>query len=635
MTVTTPKGTIMRNMLLATACALALVGCSTGGQAPLAELTPDTLIAEASARAEGALAPQDGYEALFAALPGGAAGQASGFSPEGDGAVATGVVIAFGDSGVSLTIDEMRAYDLTPDALAAAEGSQLAARLDLRGVSFEGLGGATEAMTDGLMGGMLGDAMDGARIDQAFDRYDYRMEQLVLDGFTVAALPEANEGTEDDLAKDYLRVMSLFGADRFLATGVTADLDVSQTVGVTVELSGDEAGDAAGETVATDTSMTLRMDEFGGADWRGLDLGMEFLRGLSTETRQTTNGIATPASDVRAEEIVIRDLSLSRVLPFLLSETMPSAADTDLMSLGRWEMTNVATLLGGRTISTTEAATLDLTAWHGLMPERITYEATERVEVGGLVEMVREQVDAVAAATAANPDAEAEALAEAPDMAMFEEVATALREAGLETVRSNGRLDYAYAPETGAVTFRTNSVTDEMGTIALDLAMMLPSYARFAETPVEGGVEGAGEETSPLSALLAEEAALDRLSLTLDDEGGLDALLQVIIAVADATADTDEAPGLAMLRGQEPAQLRQMLSGLVTMGSVQAAQAIPQVSDYATALSAWLSEGGELTVVIDPDSPLGAAAIAEMQTMPGGPAAMVDRLGITVTHVGE
>ena len=87
-----------------------------------------------------------------------------------------------------------------------------------------------------------------------------------------------------------------------------------------------------------------------------------------------------------------------------------------------------------------------------------------------------------------------------------------------------------------------------------------------------------------------------------------------------------------MLRGQEPAQLRQMLAGLVTMGSVQAAQAVPQVSDYATALSAWLSQGGELTLVVAPESPLGAAALAELQAMPGGPAAAVDRLGITVTH---
>ena len=630
----------MRNTLLATACALALAGCSTGGQTSLADLTPDALIAEAQARPDGALAPQTDYALLFDALPGGALVSVGAYEPEGSGSVAEDVLVSFGDSGIALRVDELRAYDLDPAALESAEGAVLASRLDLRGVSFEGLGAVTSALTEGITEGMLEGALDGTEIDQDFGRYDYRMERFVLDGFTVAAMPEG--GGEDDLAKQYLLVASLFGADRFLATGVTGEIEMRQTVRVSVQESETENPDGGvtiertetAEGVDSDLVMTLRMDEFGGADWRGFDTGMQFVRGITTETQQTTNGTPVPSSDFRGEEIVIRDFRLSKLLPYLLSETMPPADETDLLSFGRWEMTNLTTLLGGQPFSTTEKGTLDLTQWHGLMPTRITYEATERLDVAGLVEMVRGQADVFAAAAAA----EAGTDAEAPDLAMVETVATALREAGLETIRSQGRLDYAYAPDTGAMTFATRSDTEEMGAIAFELAMGLPAYAQLADTPIEAAspdldtAMAGASGPSPLQALFAEETTLDRMALTLDDEGGLDALLQVVIAIANATEPSAENPGVAMLRDQTPEGLRQMLAGLVTMGSVQAAQAVPQASDYATALSAWLSQGGELRLVVDPESPLGAAALGELQTMPGGPAAMVDRLGISVTH---
>ena len=624
----------MRNLLLSTAALLTLSGCAATEGPSVAALTPDKLIERVEARPTGALAPQAGYEALFVALPEGARASAASFTLEGDGAVATGVVITLGDSGVSLRADELRAYDLTPEALSAAEGAQLASRLDLRGVSFEGLGEVTadlsEGLTEGMVEGLLGEE-EGFSLDQDIGRYDYAMERLVLDGFTVAALPtDAVTDGESDLFKAYLRLSSLFGADRFMATGVSGEMEMTQTTGSTITRTFDgdpnEGAEPTGvtiEPITTEMTTSFRIAEFGGADWNGYDFGMQFARGFESSTEQTMNGTPVPATDVRGEEIVIRDVSLSKVLPFLLSETMPGADATDLMSLGKWEMTNITTLMGGRAFSTTERASLDLSQWHGLMPERITYEATERLEVKGLIEMVRGQVDAVAAASAAEEGADA------PDMAMLEAVATALREQGLETIRSQGSLDYAYAPDTGAMTLRTASDTEEMGSIAFDLDLGLPTYARFAGTPIGDEADAAGGNA--LSDLLAEEMALERMSLVMDDEGGLDAFLSVLIAVADAT-DPAEAGQLAMLQGQSPEQLRQMLAGLVTMSSVQAAAMVPQATDFAGALSGWLSQGGELTIVLDPETPVGAAALAEIETMEGGPAAIVDRLGITVQH---
>ena len=618
----------MRKTLLAAAALAALAACSsTATTAPTDKLTIASVMSSVNAQAPSTLAPQEGYAALFDAAPG--AITVGAYEPEGTGAVARDVTIAFGETGLGMTISEMRAYGLDAEAGAAFSAepgtrARLADRLDLRGVSLTGFDAFSERMTEGMLDDVadaMGESLDGMEMEQVFDRYSYTMDRVVLDGATFASLPAAED---PNFLQMMMQSYAAFGADRVVATGVVNDMAMRQTMLIT----NPETGEQTETTTVTDA--TSRIAEWGLADWRGADIGFQFVRGLTVNGTDTTDGVQTPPIAFTLGELTGRDLRASEVVDYIFAEQMPPASATDILSLGRWNLADLDIAIADTPFYSIHKLDVDATQFYGLLPENITFTSSETLHLAGLIDAVAD-----------NPMAFAEPGEEAPsaeDMAAMRQMVSVLREQGLEAIRSENEGSYSWSPQTGAMAFKVKGVTQDMGAIRFGLDMLLPTHEQFAavdlaavSTDLDSAVEGAAGE-SELGQLMAEVTALDRMELVLDDEGGLNAFLAVMIAVAENAPAEDGDQSMAMLRGQTPEGLRQMLAGLVTMGSVQMAQAVPQVGDYAGALSAWLGQGGELRLVIDPDSPLGAAAIAELQTMPGGPPAMIDRLGIEVTH---
>ena len=515
----------MRNTLLATAALAGLSGLaacnSTETTTGAAALTVEQVVGSMDRKARGSLAPQADYALVFDGLPEGAVVSVGAYEPEGSGAVARDVRIGFGESGAGIEIEELRAYDLDPAAGEAFAGepgttARLASRIDLRGLRFDGLETLSQGMTEGILDGMA-DAIGEMEIEQDFERYDYTIERMVLDGMTFAGLPAASD--DAGVLQRYAQFMSVFGADRVLASGLKGDFSVRQTVSVADAETGEET------TEEGTSSGTFVIDEMGAAGWRGGDVSLQFVRGMRMDMAQSQGGVAMPGTAFTLEEGIVRDSRLSEALRYLIAEQRPPADATDLLSLGKWDLTNLEISMGGQPYQTIHAMSVDATAFHGLLPERITFSSQETLHLAGLFDMLAEN-----AGSFAEVDGEA---VTPEDMAELSALTDALRSAGLEAIRTQNEGSYGWSPETGAMALDVSSVSEELGQTKLGLAMRLPTHDEFASLPQDGGgmsdMDGMGEEDGgALSALLAETAALERFELVLDDEGGLDAFLTVL-----------------------------------------------------------------------------------------------------------
>ncbi|MEM9232943.1 MAG: hypothetical protein AAGA69_01735, partial [Pseudomonadota bacterium] len=65
--------------------------------------------------------------------------------------------------------------------------------------------------------------------------------------------------------------------------------------------------------------------------------------------------------------------------------------------------------------------------------------------------------------------------------------------------------------------------------------------------------------------------------------------------------------------------------------AMQGAQISPRIPEYATALTAFLSDGGTLTIAVDPDAPVTFGGLAAAGGE-GNPAVLLDTLNVTVTQ---
>ncbi len=534
-----------------------------------------------------------------------------------------------GKEALGLRAEELRAYGLDPAALSALAsgeevGVRLADRLDVRGLELLGLGELTEFAAEGMLDAAGAEGV----IEQEIGRYDYRMGRAVIDGLTLFGSEVAVED-EDEADQALLRRFAViarsYSIERMVAFDSEAAFSMMMQTMPQLSDGATDGEDAPSAADTQETSGTFRSAVSGVAGYDRGDIALNFARG----TTMTMNAADASGMDLDYDFTMaltlVRDMRLADVLAYAARAEFPPSQETDLMSLGLWEVDDFTVSMMGQPFQTIDRYRLDLTEWHGLMPERIAFESEEVLHLAGFM-AIMEQAASAEAALPRSPDEE-RAVAELQEG--VEAVKAVLAETGLESIRSDNEMLYVWAPGDGEAALSASSVLAELGGYRLEAAGRLPSYDGFATIELAAPADGGDE----LAALLAEQSKIGRFVLTLSDEGGIDRMLDAVIAFADLPQN-DGNPQMAMVRGQDPAALRAMMSMGASVASAQFAAIAPEAQGMAQAASAWLREGGTLTIAMEPEAPLGAEDFDRIAGDPEGPSGVIRAAGLSVSHEG-
>ena len=158
------------------------------------------------------------------------------------------------------------------------------------------------------------------------------------------------------------------------------------------------------------------------------------------------------------------------------------------------------------------------------------------------------------------------------------------------TLRSGG--DATYDPETDQTRYEDFTLAvDDMLSLRFDGGFN--NLSDFKQAMAQAQADGGQPDMSLLQSL-----SIADFSLTLEDKSILDR-------------------GFAMaaeMQGMEPGQLRAMATGMLAMATMSAGQSglDPElVSETVTALSAFIQEGGALTLSMNPETPVSASSFED------------------------
>lgn len=200
------------------------------------------------------------------------------------------------------------------------------------------------------------------------------------------------------------------------------------------------------------------------------------------------------------------------------------------------------------------------------------------------------------------------------------ELANVLGMVGYETVEISGEGKSAYDPDTDTVTFDTDSnylsVADGF---TMKFGGEIAGYSNYASSlgTMDFASMADGSQPDPTAMQNAlSELVLHDFTLELDDDSMVDRVFNLVAAQT----------------GDDPASLRQQAVAMTSMAPMMAAGSgvdVNILTEASTAVAAFLSEPGTLTISLNPSEPLTAATFMDLED----PSAITkDMLGLSVTH---
>ena len=167
---------------------------------------------------------------------------------------------------------------------------------------------------------------------------------------------------------------------------------------------------------------------------------------------------------------------------------------------------------------------------------------------------------------------------------------------------ASGSLLWTWSAEAGDAALTYDSVTEDFFSQDLAISGALPPYEAWAPY-----LEFSDDDLSPRSEKAFEKAfedngRFDGAYIKLTDNGGLDTLFNLAVAIADALPQND--PQIQVFASYEVDDLKTMLTGMMLFGINQAAQEFPPARDYGNAVVDWIKDGGTLEFVAEPPVPI-------------------------------
>lgn len=494
-----------------------------------------------------------------------------------------------------------------PEVMALAEDADAETTEDAGNGAGETILPSDEPLTDEDTAVAEDEVTDDAMV--GFRTMDVTAEKIVLDGLTVfnAGPPPAEDAGEawGMVAKiaDWQRRMAF---DRLGIVAARSDVAYTMDLGY-----------------ATMTTHTVSKTDFLGYHgvYRG-DLDVHVSRGMAATTTNEWQGEYAPDDETMTIELAasgIENVRLADLFAILATGTLPTKDETDILSLGRWRTDDARILRNGAEIYGVGSADLDLTSFHWLVPD----------DVGLSLDGLFVDIESIWG------QAEAD-FAEFLDDETITGIESALRILRAhDLARPTGSYSLAvdWSAETGETSLASQSTLNSYGTETQRIDGVLPSF----DAMVEAAEDGAGDMDAVGEALGAEameSLALTRFEYALADDGGLDNLASMAIEVAKSV-DPEQFPQAEGVAQQTPEALRTMVAGLARLGASQAglADILPQSPAFVAAVADYVTEGGTLTILLDPEDPITPAAIQGLDmSSETAPADLVDRIGLSVAH---
>lgn len=568
---------------------------------------------------------------------------------DASGAVARNLVLTSAEApDLALNIAELRAWganDSVAAQLEAGQDARLADRIEARGLSVSGFEKLTNAMMDGYMDA-IEDAASGLdpnaaaefeALEQDFTKYDFQMESLVADGFTIHPLSEDAEAfknrarpSEEDATKeagimDALAMIARWNlaasADAVSASGMTAELAFSQRV--EDEMTQDMTMSMAAAHLAYDDMnrgdvALIAMDDV----VFDSDMKMALADGEPKDFMAQSGGY---------ERYIIEDVKFSKLSTYLARGEVPSMDVADLMSLGRWTSQGLTMNLNDAPYYAVEESIVDLRDWRWFFPTRITIEARGgRLHTNALTSLVGDVVNA-------SLDAETMSAEEAEEAMQVAEgarkIGATLTANGLEMIDFSFDFNSVWNADTGA--FEMDYGIDALDFMQeeVDLSMILPT---FTDLKSLAPAEGQELDTEALSQLFMDETKLDGFGLSLDDNGAIAKIFALIPEFARMIPEEEADDSVLMLQNSEPEQLRESAQGVIRVASFAVNKDFPPAVVWINDFADFVQKGGAFNIALSPKSPIGAAEIeAEKAAIEENSAFLVDLFGVSVEHVAD
>lgn len=557
------------------------------------------------------------------------------YTNEAGGQVANNVefTLAFGESPVGFRVGEMRVYGLDDSELVKLAANETAdlGRIDMRNVELFGIEQFMESATDAYMDA-IEDAVEeldqetSADLDVDFmiNEYEVSIGHIVLDGLTWHATPsEVNDGidlllngqelSEEQSVWAIFAPLARFQRSLEIDTAVYSDVIMLADMSFTDEgmeqyivgeygmplvgMSGVSRGDTATtlyKDLAYDFQMTISDDEFGGTFPFEMSGSLDFMRWDGIE--------------------------MADLFGYLETQTVPSTDITDLMSLGNLTAYGETVYFGDELFYSVDRVNMDLSNFYWFVPEAISYD------VDGLTYDIASYLTSIESMMMSMPE-----VAEDPDAAMvsdmFQQVAVVLADNGVDTLHMDLDFGLSWDAETGATALSFEHIMDGFGELSLGFAGSMPNFDQFAyaiEADEESGMAG----DDAFDKIMEESLSLSSFEFNIDDDGGLDKLFALTVAMAKIIPEEEGGGDLAMFANSSPQELRAMASGLTRMSGLQVASVFPPAVEYVNGIADFLMNGGSLSISMEPEEPLDASSDATVMGMIETPEKLVEYLGL-------
>ena len=578
------------------------------------------------------VAPLDMDRAL-AVLPDGFELNWEEIAQEGSHTRLTGVELR-PDAGAALafTAQSLDVWGLDLDALETLKAgdwvageTRLVERLDARGLSVSGLEMLYAPLLDEMNAATAPlQALDPEMPDPAvtLEEYSVTLDRLVLAGLDVHPLEKAVDGDagyagdRDGLAVQHgAALVRAFELEAAAMTGMQASMSMTQ-YGATSQMQfaadftgyrGYSRGDLASADVAgLSFEMEMPMPPPG---------GFEPGAGPSADGQMMRLDMAGEAEGYRVSQI-----AMSNLLDMLAHGVAPPADETDLMSLGLWEVDRLNYTLEGEPWMTMDSAVFDARGFHWLAPADISFE------IKGFSYDFAAYMPVLMAAAPEEFEGHEETA---------RKVVAALERHDLTGPYADISGAWKWVPETGMATLDFEQVTHGHSVLRLDADGRLPAWDALAPHLDFSAGEPSAEDSAALEAAFRSASALTAMEIELSDEGGLDKLFNGAVDVARALPQ--DIPQVKAFATYEPDQLRTMLSGMMLVGIGQVSKEFPPVRQIGDVFVDFIEEGGTVRLSLAPDTPLTAARFETYSTRypDPEPEQVIEFLGFKAEHIAQ
>jgi hypothetical protein len=551
--------------------------------------------------------------------------------------------LAFGfgtDPQFGLKFEEAKVWGLETDLLTARLGGErldesgpLLTRLEASNVSYFGVAQAVNVLFDSMLTGMGEDFPEGAEL--AFDEFESNTERLVVTG--VALRPwelnpfssEMVPGLDDEIPPEAVGLIHI--AQQMVAVTRSISVDKNISIGTEARLKMRQPGaewsaDFQIGMVAADNVQGFDVGAYVTRDYSGTQIS-EYNDTMMPGEVITMSGFPAGFAMAQTESYdlsTVTGLRLDKVMGFLARSELPGMDERDLLSFGRWDITDYRAQLNEREIITADTAYFNADGWEWIVPSEISFgmqgATLNTGELTGFFQVMFEAFmdQSVSEDIDDTEQAEMELVREGVQKAI-----DLLPEHGLDTLPFDVDFNASWDADSGPSDFSAAFDAAGFGRTEFELGLTLPVYSAL-QTAYE-----AEDQESAFEDLFENTFAFNGARYLEQDKGGYDKLFGFAHALGKEYPN--EGWG-AMLGNMEPAQLRSYLGTMMRMGKPAAAEEFPPAADWIEAYASFLESGGTFEFSSSPPQPINKALIEAHDDRDPEPEEIVDLLGLTVTH---